>query len=94
MAREKGLHLRETFEHFQAHHMAKGNLMADWDAAWRTWCCSPYGKARTAPSAADKREASARENQRRIKELEARLWGGEAKAADNFDGFTLDGDLA
>lgn len=23
---------------FENHHRAKGNLMADWDAAWRTWC--------------------------------------------------------
>jgi hypothetical protein len=23
---------------FVDHHLAKGNLMADWDAAWRTWC--------------------------------------------------------
>lgn len=23
---------------FENHHRAKGSLMADWDAAWRTWC--------------------------------------------------------
>jgi hypothetical protein len=23
---------------FRNHHMAKGSLMADWNAAWRTWC--------------------------------------------------------
>ena len=23
---------------FVDHHLAKGSLMADWDAAWRTWC--------------------------------------------------------
>lgn len=28
-----GLELR----HFADHHRAKGNTMADWDAAWRTW---------------------------------------------------------
>jgi hypothetical protein len=25
---------------FKAHHQAKGSLMADWPAAWRTWCCN------------------------------------------------------
>ena len=27
-----------VFEHFRDHHTAKGSLMKDWDAAWRTWC--------------------------------------------------------
>ena len=26
------------FEHFRDHHMAKGSVFVDWDAAWRTWC--------------------------------------------------------
>lgn len=25
-------------ERFKNHHHAKGNLMADWSAAWKTWC--------------------------------------------------------
>ncbi len=25
------------FERFKAYHQAKGSVMADWDAAWRTW---------------------------------------------------------
>lgn len=26
------------FAKFRDHHSAKGSVMADWDAAWRTWC--------------------------------------------------------
>ena len=26
------------FPHFADHHRAKGNVLADWNAAWRTWC--------------------------------------------------------
>lgn len=25
-------------QRFRDHHTAKGSLMADWNAAWRTWC--------------------------------------------------------
>ena len=28
---------REQWGKFRDHHRAKGSLMADWDAAWRTW---------------------------------------------------------
>lgn len=28
---------QEMFEAFKNHHVAKGSLFADWDAAWRTW---------------------------------------------------------
>lgn len=27
-----------VFEHFRDHHTAKGSVMKDWNAAWRTWC--------------------------------------------------------
>ena len=32
---------------FADHHAMHGNLMADWHAAWRTWCrrCVQYGRA-------------------------------------------------
>lgn len=39
-ARSKGLSDTEAhrqFERFADHHKAKGSLMADWSAAWRTW---------------------------------------------------------
>lgn len=29
---------REEWEHFEDYHRAHGSLMADWPAAWRTWC--------------------------------------------------------
>ncbi|WP_457797613.1 DUF1376 domain-containing protein [Methylocystis sp. S23] len=39
-AEEAGLSLdafRSEWRHFRDHHRAKGSLMADWSAAWRTW---------------------------------------------------------
>lgn len=39
-AAERGLangHAELIFENFRNHHAAKGTLMLDWDAAWRTW---------------------------------------------------------
>lgn len=29
---------RQEWEQFRNHHIAKGSLMLDWAAAWRTWC--------------------------------------------------------
>jgi len=29
---------RDEWDQFADHHRAKGSLMADWPAAWRTWC--------------------------------------------------------
>lgn len=33
-----GEKLRQLSAAFANHHRSKGNLMADWHAAWRTWC--------------------------------------------------------
>ena len=30
--------LADEVEKFRDHHLSKATLMADWDAAWRTWC--------------------------------------------------------
>ena len=27
-------------QRFRDHHAARGSLMADWNAAWRTWCAN------------------------------------------------------
>ena len=42
LAASRGLDLGETLARFTDHHRAKGSLMADWNAAWGTWCRSPY----------------------------------------------------
>jgi hypothetical protein len=36
-AAERGVPLEPTLAAFSNHHAAKGSLMADWQAAWRTW---------------------------------------------------------
>lgn len=36
-ATSKGVDLAEV-ERFRDYHIARGNLMADWSGAWRTWC--------------------------------------------------------
>jgi len=33
-----GLSISGELAAFRNHHLAKGSLMADWQAAWRTWC--------------------------------------------------------
>jgi hypothetical protein len=51
-ARERGWSEREIdfqFEKFKNHHIAKGNLMADWSAAWRTWVGNGYGPRAPSP---------------------------------------------
>ncbi|WP_424140419.1 DUF1376 domain-containing protein [Roseomonas chloroacetimidivorans] len=50
--RGKGLHLRDTFEAFRDHHRAKGTVLRDWDAGWRTWCQREvkFSAARTSAS--------------------------------------------
>ena len=45
-ARDRGWNDRVIsfqFEKFKNHHISKGNLMADWPAAWRTWVGNGYG---------------------------------------------------
>lgn len=53
-AKEVGMD-REIFlaelDQFKSHHEANGSLMADWDAAWRTWCGKFQSfRARAAPA--------------------------------------------
>lgn len=52
-ANKAGMDIALELESFGNHHRAKGNLMADWQAAWRTWVSNyvKFGKsARAGPS--------------------------------------------
>lgn len=44
---------------FVAHHTAKGNVMANWDAAWVTWLDSPYRQTARAGPAQQRRGMAA-----------------------------------
>lgn len=44
---------------FVAHHTAKGNVMANWDAAWITWLDSPYRQTARAGPAQQRRGMAA-----------------------------------
>lgn len=37
-ADEQGADAKTELPRFANYHLGKGSLMADWDAAWRTWC--------------------------------------------------------
>lgn len=43
-AADLGIDISEEVRRFVDYHTGKGSLMADWQAAWRTWCDSPYRK--------------------------------------------------
>ena len=47
-----GRELRDQLLRFADHHTAKGSLMVDWQAAWRTWCGNyrSFGRERAGPS--------------------------------------------
>ena len=54
-AAERGVNLAVEVPAFRDHHLARGNTMASWPAAWRTWCTKSlrFGHAgRCAPRAA------------------------------------------
>lgn len=48
LAREMKLH-HSDLEKFKDHHTAKGSVMKDWQAAWRTWCrnAASFGRSTT-----------------------------------------------
>lgn len=53
-----GLALETELDAFKNYHAAKGTLMLDWQAAWRTWCGNARKFARPAPTARTSNAAS------------------------------------
>lgn len=49
--------IADEVQRFRDHHLGKGSLMKDWDAAWRTWCQSPYRKSQP-PRGSPQRQSS------------------------------------
>ena len=53
-----GLSMATELEAFKNHHTAKGSVMADWQAAWRTWCGNAHRFAKPAILAPNTKPAS------------------------------------
>lgn len=70
-----------TWEHFKAHHLAKGSRFTNWPQAWRTWVLSPIQK-NTAPAGIKsfaKEEGTMRNAAALIRKLEAQEQAHEPK---------------
>jgi len=50
LAVEKHLQVDAELQKFSNYHLSKGNLMADWQAAWRTWVGNAFDQSRTTTS--------------------------------------------
>ena len=50
-ARSENVDSRREWPKFRDYHLQKASEMADWAAAWRTWCRNSHGFARAGPSA-------------------------------------------
>jgi len=85
---KRGLPLEETFLRFRDYHRSKGNLMASWDAAWGTWCRSPYNAPKAASGAKTASQLRHDATQGRIAELTMRAGGNT-----HFAGTTIEGEL-
>lgn len=53
-----GLSMETELEAFKNHHTGKGSLMADWQAAWRTWCGNARKYAKPTAFASNTKPAS------------------------------------
>lgn len=86
---KRGLPLEETFLRFRDYHRSKGNLMASWDAAWGTWCRSPYNAPKAMPGAKTSSQLRHEATQARIAEITMRSGGN----TPDFAGTTIEGEL-
>jgi hypothetical protein len=77
----------DQLDQFRSYHASKGNLMADWEAAWRTWCGNfkSFGQ-RSAPARASPKPTP----QDQIAEFQ-RLMRGEDNGQPAFSGATHSG---
>lgn len=50
-ATERGVNVGEELQRFMDYHTAKGSVMLDWQAAWRTWASNAKSFARASPAA-------------------------------------------
>lgn len=55
-----GLDFEGELDSFKNHHTAKASLMADWQAAWRTWCGNARKFARPASSSTARNPTASR----------------------------------
>lgn len=55
LARSQGIDVQEQLQRFHDYHAAKGSVMVDWQAAWRTWVgnAKTFARASGPPRSAD-----------------------------------------
>jgi hypothetical protein len=69
---------------FSNHHKAKGSVMADWQAAWRTWVAMSVKFAKAKPAQAESfRERDDRLGRERWEEMTGRIHPGNTKNVIN-----------
>jgi len=73
-AEQRGIALETEVENFRNWHQAKGSLMVNWQAAWRTWC----GKARQFTKPAVGNAESFYERDQRLKTERMAAFTGKA----------------
>jgi hypothetical protein len=86
-AQAKGINIPKELRKFCDYHTAKGNVMADWQAAWRTW----VGNAR--PESARPisfREQDAQRSRQRWEEMTGQQHPENHAILDIFDSQTLE----
>ncbi len=85
---------KPEWDKFVNYHVAKGSLMADWHAAWRTWCGNvqqyqPRGSSARIVNLRDAKAVKRAEFDAEMKELERRERGGNGDETERSNGCGL-----
>jgi hypothetical protein len=89
-ANERKLDIKEELVSFENFHRAKGDTMADWQAAWRTWCMKAVKFRKAWPAHSIARDDRAAKRQEVLDVLTGRA---PRVIKDVFSGNTIEGEL-